>query len=410
MRNTYLVLKHEIKTTIAKRSFWFTTFVFPLMIIIFTLVPQLLADDAIKSSAQAALTPRTGVSHTIGYVDQVGIVRTHPPDLPLGSLQSYPDNAAAQAALQAGEVMQYYVIPADFMDTGQVVIVTPQSSIFTSFQSYNVMEYVVDSNLLGDAVLARLIMAPTAGAQVIAVGPETDKRTANPNTFGVTFIVMFIFFFSITLSSGYMLQSVVKEKENRTVEVLLLSVRPVQLMTGKVLGLGVLALLQLTVWLGGEMLVLGDGPPFLGSAAGVVLPPGFVVMTVLYFLFGYLLYASALGALGALAPNVREGSQFTFALILPLLIPLWFNQVFVQDPNGLMATALSLFPLTAPTAMVTRLAAGGVPVWQLILGLFLLALTALGFLLLAARFFRADTLLSAESLNLNRLWLELRKL
>jgi ABC-2 type transport system permease protein len=142
--------------------------------------------------------------------------------------------------------------------------------------------------------------------------------------------------------------------------------------------------------------------------AGMTLPPGFIVVTVLYFLFGYLMYSSALGALGALAPNVREGSQFTFALILPLLIPLWFNQMFVQDPNGPIATALSLFPLTAPTAMVTRLAAGDVPSWQLIVGLALVAATSIGFLLLSARFFRADTLLSVESLTLRRLRKELR--
>ena len=410
MRNTYLVLKHEIKTTLAKRSFWVTTFIFPLMIMVLTLGPQLLAGDAIESSTQAALTPRAGVSSTIGFVDRAGIVQTLPPDLQHGQLQRFPDEAGAQAALQAGEVMQYYVIPVDFMDTGQVVIVTPQSSIFTSLQSYGVMEYVVDGNLLGDAALARLVMDPTAGAQVVAIGPEIDRRSPDPAAFGVSIVVMFILFFGITLSSGYMLQSVVKEKENRTAEVLLLSVRPVQLMMGKVLGLGALALLQVAIWLGGGMLVMGNGQSMLGSLGGIALPPGFVVMTVLYFLFGYLLYASALGALGALAPNVREGSQYTFALILPLLVPIWFNQVFVQDPNGALATALSLFPLTAPTAMVTRLAAGGVPAWQPIVGLFLLALTALGFIVLAARFFRADTLLSAESLNLHRLWLELRKL
>ena len=181
MHNTYLVLKHEIKTTLAKRSFWFTTFVFPLMIMALTLGPQLLAGDAIESSTQAALTPPAGVSSTIGFVDRAGIVQTLPPDLQDGQLKRYPDEAAAQAALQAGEVMQYYVIPADFMDTGQVVIVTPQSSIFTSLQSYGVMEYVVDGNLLGDAALARLVMDPTAGAQVVAVGPETDTALFRPD-------------------------------------------------------------------------------------------------------------------------------------------------------------------------------------------------------------------------------------
>jgi ABC-2 type transport system permease protein len=408
MHNTYLILKHEIKTTLAKRSFWVTTFVFPLLVMAFTLVPQLLVGNAIESSAQAAFTPPAGVAHTVGYVDPARMVQAVPTDLPAGLLKRYEDVASAQAALQAGDVMHYYVIPVDFLESGQLAVVTPQSSFFTSFESYTIMEYILDANLMGDAARARLVIAPTSEADEIVLAPESDRRANNPEAFGVTFLVMFIFFFTITLSSGYMLQSVVKEKENRTAEVLLVSVRPVQLMIGKVLGLGALALLQMVVWLGGGMLAMERGPSVLGSMAGMTLPPGFIVVTVLYFLFGYLMYSSALGALGALAPNVREGSQFTFALILPLLIPLWFNQMFVQDPNGPIATALSLFPLTAPTAMVTRLAAGDVPSWQLIVGLALVAATSIGFLLLSARFFRADTLLSVESLTLRRLRKELR--
>lgn len=409
MHNTFLVFRHEIKTTLAKRSFWLTTFVFPLVIMAFTLIPQVLAGEAIDASTKAAFTPPEGVSNTIGYVDLAGAVRTIPADLPAGLLQPYVNEASAQAALETGAVMRYYVIPADYLKTGQVTVVTPQSSIFTSLDSYDVMEYVVDSNLLGNPALAKLVMNPTAGAETVIVQPQADQRQIDPQAFGVTFLVMFILFFTITLSSGYMLQSVVKEKENRTAEVLLLSVQPVQLMLGKISGLGVLALFQMAIWLGGGTLLLGESQSILGSAAGMSVSPDIVVLTVLYFLFGFLLYSSALGALGALAPNVREGSQFTFVFILPLLIPLWLNQVFVQDPNGPLATALSLFPLTAPTAMVTRLVSGGVPAWQPIVGLILLALTTSGFVVLAARFFRADTLLSMDGLTLRRLRSELRR-
>jgi ABC-2 type transport system permease protein len=167
------------------------------------------------------------------------------------------------------------------------------------------------------------------------------------------------------------------------------------------------ALLQMVVWFGGGFLVYGGGASLLGRALGTSLPSGFLVWTVLYFLLGYLVYASALGALGALAPNVREGSQYTFVALLPLLVPLWLNSVFIQSPDGLPATVLSLFPLTAPTAMITRLSAGYVPLWQLLVGLVLLALTAYAFVRLAARFFRADTLLSDRSLSWGRIKQEL---
>jgi ABC-2 type transport system permease protein len=176
-------------------------------------------------------------------------------------------------------------------------------------------------------------------------------------------------------------------------------------MLGKILGLGAVALLQMGVWLGGGLLLLGRGQALLGSGSLASLPDGFVAVTVLYFLLGYALYASALGALGALAPNLREGSQYTFILLLPLLAPLMLNSVFVEAPDGALATVFSLFPLTSPTAMPTRLVAGDVPAWQVLLGLALLVATAFAFVLLAARFFRADTLLSDAALD----WRRVRK-
>ncbi len=408
MRNTWIVLKHEIKTTLAKRSFWFTTFLFPLLILALTLLPQLLAGDALESSQQALLTPSSAAAGhpAIGYVDSSGLVRRLPPDLPPGLLRRFDHEAAALAALQAGELFQVYQVPAGFMQSGDLVVIPSQFSPLVDPSSYDLMEYVLYYNLLGDAELARRVMAPGASsAQAALLAPEPVSPPVSGLDFGLSFAVMFILFFAITLSSGYMLQSVVKEKESRTAEVLLLSLSPVQLMLGKILGLGVLALLQMGVWLGGGLLLMGRGQSLLGGIELAALPAGFVAITVLYFLLGYLLYASALGALGALAPNLREGSQFTFILLLPLLVPIMLNSVFTEAPDGLAATALSLFPLTSPTAMPTRLVAGVVPMWQVLLGLALLLLTAFAFVLLSARFFRSDTLLSDAGLD----WRRVRK-
>ena len=143
--------------------------------------------------------------------------------------------------------------------------------------------------------------------------------------------------------------------------------------------------------------------------ASYTLPPGFAIWVLLYFMFGFAAYASALGAVGVLAPTAREGAQFTFIVLLPLMIPLWLNTVFSQEPNGGLATFLSLFPPTSPLAMVTRLAAGGVPPWQPFAGLLGLAAMAYALVLLSARLFRADTLLSGASLNWKRIVRELRR-
>jgi ABC-2 type transport system permease protein len=139
------------------------------------------------------------------------------------------------------------------------------------------------------------------------------------------------------------------------------------------------------------------------------LPPGFIVWLLLYFIFGYAAYASVLGSIGVLAPTAREATQFTFAVLLPLMIPLWLNTAFTQDPNGALPVFLSLFPPTAPLSMITRMVATQVPVWQPVVSLLGLAAMAYGFVLLSARLFRADTLLSSSSLSLQRLLTELRR-
>ncbi len=199
-----------------------------------------------------------------------------------------------------------------------------------------------------------------------------------------------------------MLQSVVAEKENRVVEVLLLSLQPTQLMAGKILGLTVVALLQLAIWFGGGVFMLQRSAIWL-NAANFTFPLSFFIWAILFLLFGYLAYASIMAAAGAIAPTAREGNQVTWLLIVPLLPTLMFATEFLDNPHGPLALGLSLFPLSAPSAMVTRIAVAQVPLWQILLSLGGLILTAYLFVTLAGRFFQSGNLLSAESFNWKRL-------
>jgi ABC-2 type transport system permease protein len=412
MRNVLLVVKHEILAMLGKRSFWLMTFLFPALIIGLSAGSQFLAE---RSFEQSEADPTAGQAGGIGYVDQAGLIQQLPQDLPASVLRAFPDEAAARAALEAGDLSQYYVIPADFVESGQVVLVDDAFTPFGSLVggSVDLVRYVVDYNLIQDERLTSLLSDPTPSVTGERMAPvEGSTETSNLSgamSFWIPYATMFIFFFVITMSGGFMLQSVSKEKENRIVEVLLVSLRPRELMLGKVVGLGVVALVQMGLWMGAGMTMLNERSGLLDMATTFEFPPGFFVWAALYFLLGYLLYASALGALGALAPSAREGAQFTFIVILPLLIPIWLNSVFMQSPNGTLATILSLFPLTAPTSMVTRLVSGGVPIWQPFVGLLGLAVTAYLFVLLAARFFRADTLLSDASLDWRRIVEAFRK-
>ena len=404
MKTTWLVLKHEIVVTLSRRSFWIMTFVFPLIILVFSVLPQLVAGDDLN---QNPFQLQSSLQQPVGYVDEAGIITSLPPGMAAGAIRAYASTAAAQQALDQGAISRYLVYSPDFMQTGQVDLVTAKFNALGGAQDSYLAQYLVDYNLIGDAGVAAAVINPTANVSSHSLAPVTNQ-TDSALGFAVPFATMFILFFIISFTGGYMLQSVAREKEDRTVEVLLVSLRPHELMLGKILGLGLVGLLQMALWLGGSLFALNRGASMLSLPTNFSLPPMFVVLTIVYFLLGYLMYASALGALGALAPNAREGAQFTFLFILPLLLPFWLSSAFTTNPAGGVALIFSLIPLTAPTAMVARLAVTAVPLWQMAVSLVGLILTTAFFVMLAARFFRADTLLTSNSLNFGRLVREVR--
>ena len=415
MRNIWLVIRHEIVTTLGKPSFWLTTFLLPLVIMGFTVGSQLLVGRMFEADDDRALlsgeSPAQAV--TIGYVDHAGLLREFPQGFPRQLLQEFASETEAQAALESGTLQRYYIIPADYIAVGELLSVEPELRPFTRFGSTDVIATLINYNLTRQGQTPTLLMDPLPQLTERALAPKAERELGGYESFAgylVPFAVLFIFFFTLTMSGGFMLQSVSKEKENRVAEVLLLSLRPRELMLGKIVGLGLVALLQMGIWLGGSLLALERNRDLLELAAdAVILPAGFIGWALGFFLLGYLAYAALLGAIGALAPSAREGSQFTFVVMLPLMLPLWFQTAFIQAPNGTLATVFSLFPLSAPMAMITRMVVTDVPLWQTLLSLALLALTAYGLVLLSARFFRADTLLSDAALDWKRLGSELRR-
>jgi ABC-2 type transport system permease protein len=119
------------------------------------------------------------------------------------------------------------------------------------------------------------------------------------------------------------------------------------------------------------------------------------------------LYASLMAGLGALTPNLRESSQVTTVIILPLIVPMMFISLLVEDPNGALAVGLSLFPLTSPVGMMTRLAATSVPFWQPVLAAVLLLGTGYLAIRAVAGMFRAQNLLSGQTPNIKLFFMAL---
>jgi ABC-2 type transport system permease protein len=195
------------------------------------------------------------------------------------------------------------------------------------------------------------------------------------------------------------LNSVSGEKKTRVIEILLVSVAPIQLLSAKIVGLGLLGLLQASIWFATGFGLLRLGGQSFAISPEFQPPLSIVAWGLAFFLLGYAVYASLMAALGALVPNIKEASQMVILVIWPLLIPLFLIVPLIEQSRAPLAVGLSLFPFTAPIAMMTRLAVGGVPAWQPWLAAGLLLLTAFLVIRAAAGAFRAQALLSGQPIS-----------
>jgi ABC-2 type transport system permease protein len=417
MRNTYLVARQAMLVTIRTKSFWVISLLIPLFLLAFQAYSALRESGIdISKPAEADSQPgATAQPFQIGLVDASGLLQGIPPEIPGEWFVRFTSLETARAALHSGKVDQVVYLPGDYLTQGKILVYDKDFAITSNSndtglgfgsQHQRMLEYILVYNLTGDPQLSRALLDPLPPelVQYNDLQPKIQQITGNPAlAILIGRIVPFLFYMILIFGSSYLLGAVTSEKENRTAEVLLLSVQPREFMLGKVLGLGVVTLIQLVIWLGGAFFAMKRSAPVLGLV-GFDLPPGFWLWAVVYLVLGYLVYGGIMAAVGAISPNTREANQTIWLIVLPQLPAIMFASEFAENPNGPLATFLSLFPLSAPGAMVTRLAVTEVPVWQLALSLTLLAATAYGIITLAARFFQSGNLLSNASFNYRRLW------
>jgi len=396
MSKIQLVARHEIVKTVTRPSFLFTAFGIPLISFLIIMGVSFLG------SRSAGTSPGKPSTDAQGYVDPGGLIEVIPDDLPPGRFVGYDDEASARQALEAEEIVGYYLIPEDYVYGGDLVYVDPDANPFKSSGEQWPVRWLLSVNLLdGDVDLAGRVWRPM-DLKVTALSAEQRRDDDNPATFFVPYATMMILYFITLMASSLLMNSVTDEKKNRVMEILMLSVSPQQMLTGKIVGLGATGLFQAVIWIGTGFVLLRVAGQALNLPPGFELPFSIVLWGILFFLLGYAVYASLMAGLGALVADTREGSQATFVIIMPMLIPLFFIGVIIQEPNAPLATLLSLFPLTAPGTMMARLAAGGVPFWQPPLAAGLLLLTAFFIVRAVAGMFRAQTLLSGQSFTLSR--------
>jgi len=227
-------------------------------------------------------------------------------------------------------------------------------------------------------------------------------------SFMVGFGMAILLFVAILIYGVNVMSSVLEEKTTRVVEVLISSLRPFQLMVGKVLGAGAVGLVQLTVWVGSARLLSGAKYRVAGAAAGAGfefpnIPATTLLVFVLYFLLGYFLYAAIYAAVGAMSSTESEARQAQVPVQLLLMIPYVSFFALLNDPNSSLAVWMTMIPFWSPIATPVRWGATPIPVVEMVASIGLLVAAVLVVTWLAARIYRVGILMTGKRPNLQEI-------
>jgi ABC-2 type transport system permease protein len=389
MHNLWLIAKHEYRGTVFKRAFILATLAIPLAMV-----------------AVIALAIFVGVSGEnrlpVGYVDKadiLGVTRQSPSAIPTGKVRDFPDEETALAALEREEIQAFFVFPSDYPSTLQTDLYylkePPSSDVWGDFN------YFVRANLVAtypDEMQKRLLEGPNITVHDIVSNREFSERSFV--NIILPFVASFFFFIATMLASGYMLQVVATEKENRTMEIMITSVTPGQLIGGKTVGLLAAALTQLFIYTIAAVVGLIVAAPRVEALQQVTVPWAYLGVMGLFFIPSYALIAAVMVAIGAAVTKVQEAQQVAGLLNMLFILPMILAVVIIRDPGNPLSVFLSLFPTTAFLTISLRWGLGTVPMWQIGIGWVLLIVTTIFMVWAAARVFRAGMLRYGQPLNL----------
>jgi ABC-2 type transport system permease protein len=395
MKKLFLVLRHEFWRHVKRRGFIFMAVGFPLLMAV--VMGSIILFFVGKAREPMGVVDRSGTllaAETYRSLDEDAL-----------PIDKFSDESSARSALERGDIQAYVVVPPDYVDTGNVTLYH-RGDAFDGLESA-LSTYLRTSLLAGSQPL--LVERFSHGPDVTFVSLAPEEGRDNPLTVFLPFLVGFIFLIAIFTTSGYLIQAVVDEKENRTMEILVTSLTPGQLMGGKILGLVGLGLVQIAVWTGFVVIALTVARLTLDQFPALEIPAGFMAIATLWFLPFYLMIAALMTAVGISVTAVSEGQQAVSILSIVSMFPLYFTFLIVESPNSPLAVTLSLIPFSAPLTILSRLQVTEVPPAQLLLSWLILAGSAALALFLVSRLLRAGMLRYGRRLSWREMVATLRK-
>ena len=403
MNKLLLIIQREYTTLVARKSFIVITLLIPFLFVAIGAVPVLISEWNNSGSAEA-VTVIDETGRLAGVIPDTESFRFIPLKGEAGStdVKSFFD--------QAGNSMSaLVVIPANVLDSAKVNIYS-KSTVNMALvshvtESLNDTLTAVKIASMGVPNLDKMVKEAQVDIDVNSVklsddGTESEASTTAAMVLGM--VRAFITYMFVLTYGAMIMNSVIEEKTNRIVEVIVSSCKPFQLMMGKIIGVALVGLTQFLIWailisvaVGGLGISLANDPmsdlAVVFNAIQSVNLVSIFTCFVVYFLGGYLLYASLFAGFGSAVDQASDASQFTSPIIIVMVVALYAGIGCMENPNGSMAMWCSMIPFTSPIVMMVRLPYD-VPFWQIAVSVALLYGTAFGLVWVSSRIYRIGIL------------------
>lgn len=445
MRKFLAVVKHEYKKIVFKWTFLLATLLFPFIAAMFAIVPAIIfslkgeATRIVVVDQTGKIAPRLkenlsperiaakaekAAKESMKDLTASNEEKMKRSSEQLGSSFRFIDyNAGARpleqirrdlnAEIMAGELDAYLIVPENFQSTDAKF----------EFRSRKAGDFIVNETLedaLNEAVRSqRLADANISEDRLreLSQNVNLDKKSIDEKgaekdsdlSFVVAFAIGLMIYITLAIYGQAIMGAVVEEKETRIAEILFSSAKPFELMTGKLVGVGLAALTQLAIWIVSAVVVLGFVMVQIGGASDFSLSPLditplMIIYFFIFFLLGFFIYASIFALIGSMVTTVQEGSQFAFPPIMLLLIGFYFVFAVVRDPNSSLSFWVSIAPFFAPITMPVRIFAEMPPFWQIALSILVNGATIAALVWLASRVYRIGMLMYGKRATIPEVW------
>jgi ABC-2 type transport system permease protein len=432
MNKILLVIQREYLTRIQKKSFWIASLLGPILITAIYAVPIWLAMQD-KEVKRIEVVDESGLFQTADLVDK---------EVEFKLVKKPVADLKANFAKEGYTALVH--LPKDILTNGRDLKIYSEKNLSLSLKSSieRVIEKKVRAVLMKEAGIASEVYEKTqvdVGSETVTVS-ETGNETSSSSggamiLAGVMGLLLYI---TLLLYGSQVMNGVIEEKSSRIIEVIISSIKPYQLMLGKILGVGMVGLTQFLLWI---VLTIGlsqvaskfyqtspiqqkveqvkKADPKVAKEINDASPMAEVTKVIestniplvvggflFYFLFGYLLYSSLFAAIGSAVESATEAQQFTFIVMLPIIAAFMMAQFTMQDPDSTMAFWASMIPFTSPINMMVRLPYG-VPAWELATSMTLLVLGFLACSWISARIYRIGILMYGKKVTVKEMakWL-----